>query len=269
MRNQAARHDQERRDQEDKHERELRAFRDEQERKDQENRRNIESLRAEHATAVRTEQERHDRENRAREEKYKRELDEFAALMKQKLDEVNQAHENTRAAKDLEIRNLNIQMETMRAQFTAEINQLKITISTLQTEVLGLKSKIVSLEELLAKKADVERQLERAVATDQEHADAREKLRQQLGLATDASIELEEKCYKAQRTSLELLKQLKDSEVEIETLKQYIIDLKQRIAVYIPVKEDGIDKKLAEYINNYPERSKLKIMFMRETEGVY
>ena len=35
------------------------------------------------------------------------------------------------------------------------------------------------------------------------------------------------------------------------------------------MKDDPVDKKLAEYINNYPERSKLKIMFMRETEGVY
>jgi hypothetical protein len=68
---------------------------------------------------------------------------------------------------------------------------------------------------------------------------------------------------------LELLKQLKDAEVEIETLKNYIIDLKQRIAVYIPMKGDAVDQKLAEFINNYPERSKLKIMFMRESEGVY
>jgi formylmethanofuran dehydrogenase subunit E-like metal-binding protein len=62
---------------------------------------------------------------------------------------------------------------------------------------------------------------------------------------------------------------LKDSEVEIETLKNYVIDLKQKIAVYIPAKDDAIDKKLAEFINNYPERSKLKIMFLRESEGVY
>ena len=40
---------------------------------------------------------------------------------------------------------------------------------------------------------------------------------------------------------MELLKQLKDSEVEIETLKNYIIDLKQRIAVYIPIKGDPTD----------------------------
>ena len=57
--------------------------------------------------------------------------------------------------------------------------------------------------------------------------------------------------------------------IEIHTLKQYIIDLKSRIAVYIPMKGDLVDKRLAEYINNFPDRQKLKIMFMRESDGVY
>jgi hypothetical protein len=30
-----------------------------------------------------------------------------------------------------------------------------------------------------------------------------------------------------------------------------------------------IDKRIAEYINNYPDRQKLKILFIRESEGVY
>ena len=72
--------------------------------------------------------------------------------------------------------------------------------------------------------------------------------------ATDYILELEEKVYKANKTSLELLKQLKGAENELETLKQYIIDLKHRIAVYIPVKDDQVDRRLAEFINNYPER---------------
>jgi hypothetical protein len=87
---------------------------------------------------------------------------------------------------------------------------------------------------------------------------------------------LEEKFYESQRTGLSLLRELKQTEqnnddllAEIETLRAYIIDLKSRIAVYIPVKNDSIDKKIAEYINNYPDRNKLKIMFMRESEGVY
>ena len=45
--------------------------------------------------------------------------------------------------------------------------------------------------------------------------------------------------------------------------------MKHRIAVYIPVKDDQVDRRLAEFINNYPERQNLKIMFMRESEGVY
>jgi len=65
---------------------------------------------------------------------------------------------------------------------------------------------------------------------------------------------LEDKVYRANATSLELLNALKSAELEVETLKQYIIDLKSRIAVYIPVKNDDIDKRLAEYINNYPDR---------------
>lgn len=80
---------------------------------------------------------------------------------------------------------------------------------------------------------------------------------------------LEDKVYASNKTSLDLLNQLRDTELEVETLKQYVIDLKARIAVYIPVKGDPTDRKLAEYINNYPDRQKLKIMFMRESEGVY
>ena len=80
---------------------------------------------------------------------------------------------------------------------------------------------------------------------------------------------LEDKVYRSNKVSLDLLSQLKDAEIEIESLKQYVMDLKSRIAVYIPVKDDLIDRRLAEYINNYPDRQKLKIMFMRESEGVY
>lgn len=87
--------------------------------------------------------------------------------------------------------------------------------------------------------------------------------------ATEYMASLEDKVYKSNKCSLDLLSSLKNAESEVETLKQYILDLKSRIAVYIPVKDDIIDRRLAEYINNYPDRTKLKIMFMRESEGVY
>jgi chromosome segregation ATPase len=125
------------------------------------------------------------------------------------------------------------------------------------------------LRETLKKKEDVEDQIRMAREHIAEQDAQKQQLQKELETASDYILELEEKVYKANKTSLELLRQLKDAEIEIETLKNYIIELKQRIAVYIPVKDDVIDKKLAEFINNYPERQKLKIMFMRESEGVY
>jgi hypothetical protein len=45
--------------------------------------------------------------------------------------------------------------------------------------------------------------------------------------------------------------------------------MRAKHSIYIPDKEDPIDNQLAEYINNYPERSKLRILFMKESSGVY
>ena len=81
--------------------------------------------------------------------------------------------------------------------------------------------------------------------------------------------DLEEKLYQSNRNCLDLLKRLREQEEEIAALKGYILELKARVAIYIPIKEDPVDLKMAEYINNYPDRTRLKIMFMRESSGVY
>jgi len=80
----------------------------------------------------------------------------------------------------------------------------------------------------------------------------------------DYIAQLEDKMYKANLTSLDLLKQLKAAEQESEHLKAYIIEMKQKMMIYIPAKDDQVDSALAEYINNYPDRKRLRIMFIRE-----
>lgn len=111
----------------------------------------------------------------------------------------------------------------------------------------------------------------------------KEELQNNLMTASAYIQDLELKLLSQQRQNLELLKKMKKLEqqnqdmlgeieamrAEIETYRNYIIDLKARIAVYIPVKDDVIDKRIAEYINNYPDRQNLKVMFMRESTGVY
>ena len=46
--------------------------------------------------------------------------------------------------------------------------------------------------------------------------------------------------------------------------------MKYRYQLYVANRDDPIDVKLADFINNYPEREKLnKCRFARESEGVY
>jgi len=150
-----------------------------------------------------------------------------------------------------------------------EKNEKDIKIKNNIAKTLEMQQRIDALESMVAVKDDVSEQLSQANGLIEKMQGAKEKIQRELDMASDYLLEQEDKTHKANTTAMELLKQLKDAEGEIEGLKQYIIELKQRISVYIPVRDDPIDKKLAEYINNYPERSKLKIMFMRESEGVY
>ena len=75
--------------------------------------------------------------------------------------------------------------------------------------------------------------------------------------------------YEANMRSLDALKQLREMEVERKRLQNTILELRERSAVYVPVKDDAIDMYVADYINNYPDRKNLKVMFIRECEGTY
>ena len=150
-----------------------------------------------------------------------------------------------------------------------KISELDLLIHELHTTIHKLKQEIDSSSAEINRLRDIESQLERARTVHEEYTIDRNYLRKELEKSSDFMVDLEEKVHKANSTSLALLNKLKEAEREVDILKDYIYELKSRVAIYIPVREDPVDKKLAEYINNYPDRSKLKIMFMRESSGIY
>ena len=117
-------------------------------------------------------------------------------------------------------------MAQQRHDFEFKIDEQAVKIQEHETAILHKDSEILSLKTLLAKKEDVEAQLEEALQRERDNQAARDNLQKELEQSTDYILDLEERVYKANKTSLELLKQLKDAEEEIETLKQYIVDLK-------------------------------------------
>ena len=159
--------------------------------------------------------------------------------------------------------NYQTQTNELEADWQSKFNKQKASHDTKENEMNDLlHQQQIHNETLNAENVCLKEQLSQAL-TDKDN------LQKEVMGASDYIVAVQEKCYQSNQQSLDLLENLKDAEDEIEVLKNYIIDLKSRIAVYIPQKGDTTDKKLAEYINNYPDRQKLKIMFLRESEGVY
>lgn len=102
-------------------------------------------------------------------------------------------------------------------------------------------------------------------------------LKQTIDEQNDKIIQMEENNYEMQNIQLDLVNQLKDLELANERLEDKIEalikaneELEKNQAVYIGHKQSKVDKELAKYVNSkFPERDRLQIMFLRESEGVY
>lgn len=64
-------------------------------------------------------------------------------------------------------------------------------------------------------------------------------------------------------------RRLSFAQSKIAELSDIVGRLEHTQVVYIAHKNDTIDLKLANWINKYPERNTMNIMFLRESEGVY
>jgi len=85
--------------------------------------------------------------------------------------------------------------------------------------VKSLESTIISKDEIITKKQDVEQELFAAREHEAQMDAAKQELQNQLTAAGAYIVELEDKLAKQHQTSLDLLKALKDAEYQIETLK--------------------------------------------------
>jgi hypothetical protein len=201
-----------------------------------------------------------------------------AGLQAQLRDYIRKSEEDSRKNKEFQdsLLRKNGDLENDIKRQRNEIDNLKAekadresTIDAQNSNILQLKNYILRIEQELEVRKDVERELASSRAHVKDLEAQKNKLKNDLTIASDYLIDQDDKVHQANRTSLELLQHLKDSEFEIESLKDYIVELKLRISVYIPFDNDNVDLRLAEYINNYPERNRLKVMFMRESSGVY
>ena len=68
---------------------------------------------------------------------------------------------------------------------------------------------------------------------------------------------------------LDLVNENKSLRYKIEECIHVNAELEKDVPIYVAKKYDQVDRALGKYINTYPEKNSLKILFLRESEGVY
>ena len=89
---------------------------------------------------------------------------------------LNKDREELRKTKDYRISYLEQEMERQRSQFELEINRLSTLVREHEATIFRKSGTIMSLEEMLAKKTDVEQQLDEALRRERDNQAARDAL---------------------------------------------------------------------------------------------
>ena len=121
------------------------------------------------------------------------------------------------------------EMEKQRINYENQLYQTQVSLRQCQQKIVTLESTVIELNIVLEKKTDVEKQRDEWKAHHDSMEASKRELQIQLEGASTYITQLEEKYYESQTTQLEMLKQMKEYESEIETLRAYIIDLKSRM----------------------------------------
>lgn len=156
-----------------------------------------------------------------------------------------------------QLRKKNKESEDKIQAMHKENSELKREVSLLKSETELLNSHITSHEQTID---DLNKKIESQQLEIGEIQEQREEISNNFNDLTSKLVELENELYQSKQERLELVQQCQQLDNELEGAKY---------RVYVPKREDMIDEALGDFLNNYPEREKLKILFLRETEGVY
>ena len=154
---------------------------------------------------------------------------------------------------------VNQQLTSTQQQLTMTQQQLAMTNQQLST----------TNEQLDAANAHIQQTNSKNEGLFDEKAELQGELKQ----ASEQISGLQDQCYETSQQSLGLLNDLRNLEAINEEKEAENVKMKKEVGfmkagLYIPVKKDNVDEKLADYLNKM-DPSQIKIMFMRESSGVY
>ncbi len=83
------------------------------------------------------------------------------------------------------------------------------------------------------------------------------------------------RAYALEKSNDELIQVINGKDEEINNLRDAITELIEQLHMadggpkYVPAKGDAVDNALADYLNSNKDAAKYRVLFIRESEGVY
>ena len=188
------------------------------------------------------------------------------------------SYSNNPGAGDLAVEN-----DRLKAQLGVLQQKLKVqqdydsVMEKKDREICQLRQDIQNL------KNEHENQVDRLREEVKESEQARRQLKEDIEELNNKIVGFEEDLYESKVIQLDLLDQLKMVDAELEEAQQKIADEREKVHelrlmnanlqkgqnIYIAHKYDKIDETLGNFLNSRPESTGMRIMFLRESEGVY
>ena len=151
----------------------------------------------------------------------------------------------------------------------AHLNDLRASHARSRKDNIELRNHILTLEQLLCVKEDVYSQLETAQARLESRQNDSDSLRSQCDANAKVVEDLNDKVMELEKLVIYLKNAVVDKDDYALNLKKLIIELKDKSAVYVALRDDPLDKRIADFINASNDPHRLTKLFIRERDGVY
>ena len=137
----------------------------------------------------------------------------------------------------------------------------------MKTKNLELETKIISYEQLICSNENFQTLLDERETEIEELRKQKAKMEASLETALKRIETIERRNYELNKMLSSAFKTLKLKDTEAGILNEYLDTLKAKN--YVPIPEDTIDAKLAEYLNSLSDTQGITELFKREGSGVY
>jgi vacuolar-type H+-ATPase subunit I/STV1 len=150
-----------------------------------------------------------------------------------------------------------------------DLDEARGECSKLKRDNIELRNHIITLEQLLCVKEDVHSQLISSNDRLSQKTEALDSLKAQLDGSAKVTEALENKNYELEKCLIYLKNVISEKDQYTNNLKCLILELKEKSQLYVPVNDDSIDRRVADFINSSNDPRSLTKLFLREGEGVY